>query len=31
MYLYGGGCEIERTMITKEMKEFLDRFKHPDG
>jgi hypothetical protein len=31
MISYGGGREIERTMVTQETQGFLDRFMHPRG
>jgi hypothetical protein len=31
MNLYGGGCEIERMMVTQEIQGFLDRFSTPRG
>jgi hypothetical protein len=31
MILYGGDREIERTMVTQEMQEFVDRFRSLGG
>jgi hypothetical protein len=31
MNLYGGSHEIERTMVTQETQEFLDRFRPLGG